>query len=1265
MRNRKLRILSAATALTVMFAAHSSALSVSAFENGQSVGIGNVTSSSNQAISGENSGLEYSTAVIAGNDGKNHSVKTITFNPETSDYIPLVYSQYSGFGSRTIRAAENAESKHGYDVKAGVNASFFVLSGGDISGSTYGGVNISDGKVYQGCNNYGPTWMLTFDSDGKSDLVYSRVAYELKLNGEVKRDALENININPTSGKTTTGIYYWDTGCGTATDTKEPGVEIVFNKIDDTELLVGGTLLGEVCEIRSNVSSGNPVAYNQFVLYASDKSQWASDLRGLKIGDRAEITCTETIADAKTAMENCNGALVTYGYHLVEDGKNIVSSFPLGDAFSKERAQRTAIGIKEDGSLLVFVCDGRTTDYPGMTLYELADFLIAQGCVTGIDLDGGGSTQMTIENVSGTLEEAMSSTRGVANSLLIVKRPEISHNLVAPKREKLQSLISIAESAGLSSLVAYGESVYNSATSMPGDYTKAIMALQEEIGRIIVRDLPSTALGLIGSPLTLSIEASPIGGGTLSYQWYKDDAAIEGATGPSYTIDSVVESDAGKYQVIVTNTISEESTTAYSTVCTLEVSDGNNIVEGLKYTTSLRDGGANAGLGDFHDDHPDVERVKLTDGLYSSSWSDSNSVGYNARNWEPVDITFHLGDTPKTFQQINIGAFSPNANGIQLQSNTKIEIKNGADDDWHVICNSPTAGSLGVDKRFVFATEQGKSVQATDIRFILELGSSWLFLDEIEILRNGDGSTPDDVLTAPAFIVETPSFTADLESDRSVQEGTVLTLSVAAAVSDGGTLSYQWYKDEQAIAGATSASYTIKFIQKSDEGSYKVVVTNTLNGEKATASSSVCAVTVETAVEPVKPVAPTFTTNLESSRQAKAGDSITLAVEAAVSDGGTLSYQWYKDDQAIAGATSTSYTINSIQKSDEGSYKVVATNTLNGEKATASSNICVITVEAPAEPNAPTFTTNLSSAKSAQVGDVVTFSVKAVSNSGGALSYQWYKNGSAIAEATGDSYTIASASLFDGGVYYVDVTDESNGTHTLSNSCTLTVSERDIPSGGGSSGGWGGGSTSRPDVIVGDWEQLSDGSWQYVEDNQPVTGWKSIHSTWYYFNSDGIMVTGWFKDGGYWYYLKSSGAMATDWVQVDGNWYYLKDDGRMATGWLKLGSVWYYLKSSGVMATGWLQEGSTWYYLYDWGGMANTSWVQVNGSWYYFRGNGAMTTGWLQLGSTWYYLKSSGAMATRWNWIGNNCYYFNQSGKMAANTTVGGYKLDAAGTWVK
>ena len=64
-----MKILSVATAMTILFAASSSALPVSAFENGQSAGIGTVTSSQNEAIDGEGSGLEYSTSVITGTDG--------------------------------------------------------------------------------------------------------------------------------------------------------------------------------------------------------------------------------------------------------------------------------------------------------------------------------------------------------------------------------------------------------------------------------------------------------------------------------------------------------------------------------------------------------------------------------------------------------------------------------------------------------------------------------------------------------------------------------------------------------------------------------------------------------------------------------------------------------------------------------------------------------------------------------------------------------------------------------------------------------------------------------------------------------------------------------------------------------------------------------------------------------------------------------------------------------------------------------------------
>jgi hypothetical protein len=70
-----------------------------------------------------------------------------------------------------------------------------------------------------------------------------------------------------------------------------------------------------------------------------------------------------------------------------------------------------------------------------------------------------------------------------------------------------------------------------------------------------------------------------------------------------------------------------------------------------------------------------------------------------------------------------------------------------------------------------------------------------------------------------------PAITAQPQS-QTVNVGQSTTFSVVAT----GTvpLSYVWKKDGAAIAGATSASYTIASAQTADAGSYTVVVTNTV-----------------------------------------------------------------------------------------------------------------------------------------------------------------------------------------------------------------------------------------------------------------------------------------------------------------------------------------------------------------------------------------------------------------------------------------------------
>ena len=62
---------------------------------------------------------------------------------------------------------------------------------------------------------------------------------------------------------------------------------------------------------------------------------------------------------------------------------------------STAAAPRTAVGLKRDGSLVLYTIDGRQSGYSiGATLTQVAERMVELGCVTALSLDGGGSTAM-------------------------------------------------------------------------------------------------------------------------------------------------------------------------------------------------------------------------------------------------------------------------------------------------------------------------------------------------------------------------------------------------------------------------------------------------------------------------------------------------------------------------------------------------------------------------------------------------------------------------------------------------------------------------------------------------------------------------------------------------------------------------------------------------------------------------------------------------------------------------------------------------------
>ncbi len=99
--------------------------------------------------------------------------------------------------------------------------------------------------------------------------------------------------------------------------------------------------------------------------------------------------------------------------------------------FVTKRHPRTAIGIRPDGTTLLFIVDGRTKESEGMSLNELANTLRWLGCKDALNMDGGGSTTLYIKGkpyggiVNYPIDNGRfdhTGERGVSNAILVVKK---------------------------------------------------------------------------------------------------------------------------------------------------------------------------------------------------------------------------------------------------------------------------------------------------------------------------------------------------------------------------------------------------------------------------------------------------------------------------------------------------------------------------------------------------------------------------------------------------------------------------------------------------------------------------------------------------------------------------------------------------------------------------------------------------------------------------------------------------------------------------
>jgi hypothetical protein len=501
---------------------------------------------------------------------------------------------------------------------------------------------------------------------------------------------------------------------------------------------------------------------------------------------------------------------------------------------------------------------------------------------------------------------------------------------------------------------------------------------------------PSSVTKCEGQSAVLNVQST--GTATITYQWYKGGNSISGATSSSYLVSPVATTDAASYYCVATNSCgSDQSSAANITVnvgpTITSQSSSSTICEGATPTFQVSVTGTSPLTYQWYNDNGSIS------GANSSSYSIASADTSDAGNYYCIATNSCSSET---------------SNSILLSVNQSPTITNQPSsssvcENLSAIFNVSATGTSPLS--YQWYNSSGAISGATNASYIIPQASSSSASSYYVKVSNACGDETSN--TAALTVNDNVAITAQTSSST-VCSGSSPSFSITT--SGTAPVTYQWYKDNTAISGATNNSYNLTSVDTSDAATYYAIATNTCNSVQSNQMS----LTVN--------VAPSI-----SSQPSSATVCEGLSHQFNVSATGTssLTYQWYKGSNAISGATSTIYLLSQVSSSDAASYYVKVSNACGDE----TSNTAALTVNDNVAITAQTSSSTVCS------GSSPSFSI---TTSGTApVTYQWYKDNTAISGATNNSYNLTSVDTSDAATYYAIATNSCNTVQ--SNQMSLTV----------------------------------------------------------------------------------------------------------------------------------------------------------------------------------------------------------------------------------
>ncbi|MCC3648519.1 phosphodiester glycosidase family protein [Cytobacillus oceanisediminis] len=317
---------------------------------------------------------------------------------------------------------------------AGINGGYFVVGKKDGTPGDLAGISVMEGKLISEAVN-GRSCLILPSASMDDARIASVSSSQTAVSSDGAVREVDGLNRKP-------GLIRSCGGTGADTPTENPrhdftckdGSELIHFTSDFGNQTEAGDGIeavlnasGDVIELRRQ--PGGEIPSGGSVLAGTgEAAQWLETLAqaGMKIQVKNEVR-----ADGKQMPFEEAAGIINGGPRLLEEGKISINAAAEGFhqednpefyyRFGEKRHPRTLAGIKADGTLLFVTIDGRAPGISvGVNFEESARIMKSLGAVHALNLDGGGSTSMTVRDTLVTRPSDLTGERPIADAILLL-----------------------------------------------------------------------------------------------------------------------------------------------------------------------------------------------------------------------------------------------------------------------------------------------------------------------------------------------------------------------------------------------------------------------------------------------------------------------------------------------------------------------------------------------------------------------------------------------------------------------------------------------------------------------------------------------------------------------------------------------------------------------------------------------------------------------------------------------------------------------------